>query len=79
MYKTDCFAYDKCGCRIFEHEDNWQCDNCSSFKTWKQCYEEQKKCEERLKAICKKFAFQYSIPKEILNEFRKEERMKKDG
>lgn len=70
MYKTDCFAWHPSGCRVFECEDKWNCDNCSSYKTWEQCYEEQKKCEKRLKEMCKKFRFEYSIPADILKELR---------
>ena len=45
MYKTDCFAYGcsdgEFECRILDDMQN--CENCSTYKTWHQCYEEQKK------------------------------------
>lgn len=72
MYKEDCFAYDKRGCRVLD--DMQTCDNCSTYKTWKQCYEEQKKCRERLTAICKKYRFEWSIPNDILRGFIEDER-----
>ena len=76
MYKKDCFAYGECDgvfeCRILDDMQN--CENCSAYKTWKQCYEEQKKCRKRLTAICKKFRFEWSIPNDILRGFIEDER-----
>lgn len=71
--KTDCFAYESGTCRILDDAD---CENCSTYKTWEQTYQEQKKCEKRLKNIAKIYQFEYSIPKEILQQFRKKERNK---
>lgn len=71
--KIDCFAYESGTCRILDDAD---CKNCSTYKTWEQTYEEQKKCEKRLNAICKKFQFEYGIPKEILNIFKERDKMK---
>ena len=71
--KTDCVA-SECGtCRIL---DDANCENCSTYKTWEQTYEEQKKCEKRLKDRGGIYEFKYSIPKDILQQFRKEERNK---
>ena len=80
MYKTDCFAYGcsdgEFKCRILDDMQN--CENYSTYKTWHQCYEEQKKCRKRLTAICKKFQFEWSIPEDILRGFMADERKLSD-
>lgn len=80
MYKTDCFAYGcsdgEFECRILDDMQN--CENCSTYKTWHQCYEEQKKCYKRLKELSKKFKFEWSIPEDILRGFMADERKLSD-
>lgn len=66
--KTECFAWSMNGCRVIDGETD--CANCSTYKTWDECYLQQLKCQKRLQAICKKFEFEFSIPEEKLKELR---------
>lgn len=68
--KTDCFAFckEKDCCRVFEGDVD--CAECSTYKTWDECYLQQLKCQKRLQAICKKFEFEFSIPAEKLEELQ---------
>lgn len=66
--KEDCFAYEKSHCRILAGECD--CAECSSYRTWEDCYKSQLKCAKRIRKINPLYRYQFSIPKKILKELR---------
>ena len=62
--KTDCFAYSQSGCNALNRYD---CQNCSTYKTWEQCHEEQKKCKVRAEA--NGYIFRWNLPEAMLKQY----------
>ena len=67
--KPDCFAYGFTECRILRGDCD--CSECSSFRTWDDCYKSQMKCVKRIRKINPLYRYQFSIPNKILKEMRK--------
>ena len=64
-YKTDCFAFGgKSGCRALVE---CNCENCSTYKTWDECYRQQIRCADRLMKVSG-LKYQFNIPKNIINQ-----------
>lgn len=67
--KIDCFAYDVTGCRILTGDND--CAECSSYKTWDDCYKSGLKCAKRLRGINPAYRYRFYIPKNILRELKR--------
>lgn len=62
--QTDCFAYTQEGCRALNTCD---CTNCKTYKTWEECYNQQKKCLER--CLERGIKYEITLPKDIIAKF----------
>lgn len=63
----DCFAYSEPNgvprCSVLNHI---KCENCKTYKTWEQVYEQQKACKKRLADRLPNVTYQITVPKKIL-------------
>lgn len=85
MFKKNCFAFRQIkngqghyylDCKILCGVDN--CDNCSSFKTWKQIFDEEEDIiKPRMKELYPWYEYESTIPANIRRRLEHERKFEK--
>ena len=85
MFKRNCFAFaqNKNGqghyylkCKILQNVES--CDGCSSYKTWKQIFDEEEDIiKPRMKELYPWYDYESTIPKNIRRQLEHERKISK--